>query len=256
MVMLKCFLTCFMLGAVLFVSATAVADSGSPARQIVPESPNDITEKTGLQEGWLILNGQLLERPYTLERTESGVSVNGRGVLEPPSYPQVISVSDETAARHELSVTFWKQFYGWVDEEGIDLARSKAVAFMQAQPIVESAALAGENELRIKYKGLPFEERLYLEKKTEARPDLEDRRQKYADDYYESLNRWLEKGCLVIISDGVLMVTPPSEGESTVKSIKSIISSQASTVDKLESLKAIVPDRAMAKRIVNSFEIE
>ena len=229
---------------------------GQDLKEGSKRTPTDVVKPEATPTGWLILNGKLIPGPYDIVIEDGKIKINGLGIAPSPKPRKVITVEPNTAAQHQVFVAFREAFNMWVAEEGLEIARQRALEFMQAQPIVEKAYLASESDLRVLFRGEKYEERVYLHPPRKSPLSPEEVRQQFLEDRVESLRYWLTHGTLVILNEGVLMATPPAEGEATLKKLQEIVATKADVDERLSAIREIIPDKEMAKAIAERLSQE
>lgn len=248
----------FNLATVVVMLTTVVVSTvqGQLAGEGSKGAQTDVAEPEATPTGWLILNGKLIPGPYDIVIEDGKIKINGLGIAPSPKPRKVITVDPSAVARHQVYEAFWAAFRTWVAEEGLEVARQRALEFMQAQPIVEKAYLASESDLQVLFQGEKYEVTVSLEPPRESPLSPEEARQQFLEDYVGSLRYWLTHGTLVILNEGVLMVTPPSEGEATLKKLREIVVTKADLEERLSAIREIIPDKAMAKAIAERLSQE
>jgi hypothetical protein len=198
---------------------TSLAISGDQT-QSIPISTRGINQDTDIPiestEGWLILNGELIPGPYDIVIEDDNIKINGLDITASPQPQKVITVEPSTKAQHAVYEALREAFPNWVASDGLDAARLRALEYVKAQPIVENVYMDAESDLRVLFKGEKYEDRIFLDPPIEDQPSPKEVRQNLLNDYLNSLKYWLTNGCLVIINEGVLMATPPLEGQVTL----------------------------------------
>lgn len=211
-----------------------------------------------LDKGVLILRGELIPGPYTIEIVGDDVLVNGKNIKAPPKKMEAPPPRTERGKQIDaLIYEFNGHWIRWSKELPIEEARRRALEFMQAQPLVESARLIGGEELRIRCrgdKGEPWDLGCGLYPPDPTLPDLKEVRRKNLQDEAEVLRLGLSQDLLLIVQgEGWNMVLGP--GKQRLQQIEEIVNTNPDVEQRTAKLlRELVTDPEMARAIAQNFK--
>jgi len=227
--------------------------AGAGAGERGPEVPGSGVVSDGA-EGWLILDGELIAGPYEVVTSEEGVFVNGRAVHRPSAGAEAVPAETGGSETHDLLVSFRGAYRTWYEELGPEAARTMALEFMSAQPIVDHARLESDTSLSVRFRGRQHDERVSLLAPPAEDVPCEATQRQFATDLGASLEYWLSSGCLVVLQQGAGFVTPPLEGAAALARMREILATETDFEARVEAVRGVIPDSKMARAIVERME--
>lgn len=261
-----------LLAVIVLVTGTASIGVAQTPREVSPEAKKDTasqkhsrpapryprdTAKVGT--GWLIVNGEFIAGPYEVVVGDSNIKINGFPVYPGfrPEHRPSAEVDSNIIARFQLSEAFWPAFRSWVKEQGQQAACEQAVGFMLAQPIIDTAYLAGPCDLRVVYRNWPERTvRFDLEPPMEFEPQPDGWQHQFMERRVARLRQALTHKGLVISQDGRFAVTDAPAAEQKLKKLQEIVSTLSSLPERIVALSEIIPDRTAAEAIARRFRQE
>jgi len=204
--------------------------------------------------GRLILDGELISPPYEVAIVGDDVTINGRSVERPePRSPAPVGVDPGTEVKHQVLEAVHTAFAAWAAQDNTEVALERVVRFMKGQPLVESVVVDSEASLRVKFRDERHEEILELSPMDPDQPSLAQVREKYLEDRAQAIEYWLSQGNVVILGDGVSMVTPGSEAVLLLAQLEEIVTSHSDVSARAAAIRAVVPDDSLAQAIARRF---
>lgn len=200
-------------------------------------------------KGWLILEGKLIPGPYDVRTLKSEIQINGKNIRKPRKPAVSIAVNPSAAAVHQVVQTLRAALRTWVLEDGAVVARERALEFMESQPLVDDVRFHSDTHLRVIFRGEEVPEYINLHVRSQPGLSKEQVRAQYLESQVKALKYWLTHGALVILNEGVLMATPPGEGEATVQQLQEMAASETDLDRRAAAIGELIPDREMAKAI-------
>jgi hypothetical protein len=214
--------------------------------------------------GWLILRGELMPAPYSVEIVGEEVMVNGYGLKSTDNVvveAEATRTSSENAhyrARQQAFDDFWLAWDSWCKRDGVETARQRALEYWRTSSLAWQAYFpdAGRPaQLTVLFRGDTQAESV------ELRPAPEDvflAGQARADQLRElahSLDYSLTHGDLVIVQDeGNSYTSTPGDGEAILRQIRQITGTVGDPDVRFAAIRQIVPGDAMAKAIAEHFQ--
>ena len=245
-------MVCGIAAAILLVAvATATAQT---SQTTVHSGPN----------GWLILRGELMPAPYSVEIVGEEVMVNGYGLKSTDNVvveAEATRTSSENAhyrARQQAFDDFWLAWDSWCKRDGVETARQRALEYWRTSSLVWQAYFpdAGRPaQLTVLFRGDTQAESV------ELRPAPEDvflagqARAQQLRELAHSLDYSLTHGDLVIVQDeGNSYTSTPGDGEAILRQIRQITGTVGDPDVRFAAIRQIVPGDAMAKAIAEHFQ--
>lgn len=244
-----------MLGISVLFTLVSMSVRGEGPQRIATEKP--VTKPPVSQDGFVIVDGRLLDPPYKLEYDSQVLTVNGVRAMQAKASEKTITVPPRAAAQHQVISDMYALFRMSVTEDGLRVARQRAFAYMKGQPLIEEAALLDDGQtLRIKFAGEKWEEWLDLSPPRPPSVLPAQPQQDYLESLAKSIQHWLENGCLVVLGEGVVMASSPGEGASLVRELRRIIAGESSIDKRVSAIREIISDSKLSRAIAEQLQPE
>lgn len=209
---------------------------------------------------WLVLNGRLVEGPYSVEVVDGELLVNGASLVRPRPDGPPLGSNPVFVARHEVVLSVLRHKDAWIAERGPEAAKRSAVESLTGQAVV-ARAFADADGVVVEWREDPRE-----------RPPLPERIQfregGFAEDGPEerlaSLERrastyrgWLATpGALVVATDGNVNATWAPRGARVLAEIRRLVRDVSGREALVARLTELLGHPPAAAAIAENFESE
>jgi len=263
-------LPAFVLVGIAAMATFVVLCSGSDVSPVMADISDStdhghpLSSDKGSGDGWVILNGELINKPYTFTIRGDTILINGVPAIYPLHRPgregwTPSDVDSNAVARHELSETLWEKFNGWHSKNGFDAACVQAVEYLNSSPIVEHARIDSGGDIAIKYRGKPNEEYITFPTPDEI-PDYDTTGTGPLRPNPSRLSRRVEVfekrinlGSLIFIQNNRQYSVPPGRARALLNEISTIIQTTSNIEERIPALRKIIPSEDIATAVANNF---
>ena len=212
--------------------------------------------------GALILRGELISPPYSIEVIGDGVYVNGLSLARPSetaSQPELTSDNvGYNGNREKLFRDFWAAWEGWSRQDGAQIAHEKALQFWRAAPGVLQADFASPQQrssLAVQFVGRTQALVIELQPPDFDTDSVEQARSQNLQELARTLRYALSHGQLLIVEDeGHSYSAPPGDGIRLLQQIESVNATVPDPASRYRALRQLVPDDEMAGDIAEHFQ--
>lgn len=195
----------------------------------------------------LILNGEFIPGPYVVEVLDGNeLLINGKPLYSPRD-PAPLEIPTDFVSHGHIIHEIETRGRDIALSRGIDAANEWTLDFLRSRPEVAVAEKARGSSFAVRWTNEPREEvRVRLTFDWLPAPD-DTVSQLTPDGQADELRRLLNQpGALVVLSDGVIYVVPPSRSADKLKSIRQICADTEDTASRAErlQLEAGLPEKA------------
>jgi len=215
-------------------------------------------DTTGTKTGWLILEGRFVEPPYSVEVTDSSVTVNGLDVFREKSKQQPENIQEPRSSESPPYTVINGILSKYKEERetiGVEIARKNVLESLLHHDIIDTAYFSSEELLRFRKVGDEYEEELWLR----AKPDtsllnrskhVQSKLQVYASRLAIPLN----EGALVIKEGGYGISISYPESETALKQLREAVSSISDFAERKKRIQEIIGNEKYAEKIAREFK--
>lgn len=216
----------------------------------LPQLTEPVTIPDTGNVGYLILNGEIIQPPYTVSVRNDTIFINGKCRQLPPREIQTIKNVPRDSTFFTIEATHGQLFRGWVDSLGLDSARILSYEYFSSHPLVESVIFAGEATLQVQYKGSNFPMGIQLRRPslTVPRKGLRAKSIRYQA---HSISSSLSSGALVILRGTThRQVIQSPRSHEVYKAIESVVNGFGDQSEALEIVRRAIGDKTTVEKLI------
>jgi len=205
---------------------------------------------------WLILDGVLMNPPYEVQVKDSTITINGISIRREFVRRTDIEVDSSTKVINRVVQDAWANFRMWHAEHGMKEARKRVFDFMKSQPIVEKIYWESDAHLRFLFHGEKYEDGMLLNPPYEPPLPPEEMRRVQLESSAKAIRGSLARGNLVILQDGVFMITSHPKSRMMIDRLIEIAETTADIEERTAAIREIIPDNVISRRIAERFRLK
>jgi hypothetical protein len=214
-------------------------------------------DTSAVKTGWLILDGLLVEPPYTVATTDSSVTVNGLAVFtsKPEFVEESAKLTKSTATgAYAAIIKALDIFADFRDSLGVAEARDSVLSFLLAQESIDTAYTLTEQIIRYRDTIYQWEKELWLTSNPHAisTDALEHNRSKLQV-YANRLIITLKEGALVIQEGKRSHSISYPHSETTFLQLREAVATISNFEERKKRIAEIIGKEEYADKIAREF---
>ncbi|MDG2422435.1 MAG: hypothetical protein P8M22_00500 [Phycisphaerales bacterium] len=208
-------------------------------------------EFDGIAKGGVLFNGTLLEAPFIVRFQDELLTINQAEIGK-------VETVDITSEQYSLDTIdgVIQQAYTIHDAimkvSGKNTAIKSTINTLVASPLVDSAIVNGD-AIDVQFKGEEFVEVLMFDFDNRNQ-DLELNQVNFLKERQQMIKYFLNEDRMVILQDGILVITEPGSAKSKVDELRSALSDGVDEQERRKQLLKIIPDQLVANRVAQTLK--